>query len=532
MKMLRRMRSLGWIGVVVGCLLMQSALTFAAAPVVYDFRLLQAEVRLPAVKAYVEVTGVNDLPAKGLEPSLFKGKLADNSITVKKVTPFEDAGEGIAYVLLVDVSKSLTPSQFQMMRETLASFLDTMADKDQAALVTYGSQVKVLQDYTKNRGTLKTQLLQLSRSDDETAFYAALERGLTIARSAGADVPRYRAIVSLTDGVNDLGGGASLADIQKQLARDPIPLYLIGFLDGKPTPDEERALSDMKEFAKVSGGRYYDGRGRDWREIYFSVVRSIRNSFVVELDAPGIRSDGQPMTLEMSVAGSNKTWNEKLNVTVPAGGSAGNIDANKEKADKAAADAAKESDGQWIYIGAGILLLAGLAIGGWVWWRGRRRIDGAQTGTMPVMPASVAPAPVSAPATAPVSTPVPAVAAVAVNLPDTGTDSPVQDAGVVGLMVRLTRTHEGPPPNQLDFELSDRVVLGNDPTLSHMVFENDPVMGPAHCALAFEQGFVYVESMGAWDTLVNGATLNGRQRIEEQDILQMGQTEMRITFPF
>jgi Mg-chelatase subunit ChlD len=511
-------------------LLLQIGVVSAAAPAVYDFRLIQAEAKLPGLRAYVDVTGVNDLPAKGIDPTLFKGKLADKPVTVKKVTPFEESGEGIAYILLVDVSKSLTAEQFRSMKETLNSFVDSMSDKDQAALITYGSQVKVLQEYTRNKGAIRNHLTQLSRADDDTAYYAALEKGLSLAKSAGAEVPRYRVVITLTDGVNDLSGGATKADIQNLLSRDPVPLYLVGFLDGKPTVAEEKALADMKDFARISGGRYYDGRGRDWRGIYFSMVRSIRNAFVLDMDVPDLKSEGQPMTLEMSLAAANKTWNEKLAITVPASG----IIAEKKENGQVKPKSSEEGrSGSWIYVAAGVLIALGLAIGAWIWLKGRRAKESLPedppAGTFATPPG--APAPSAPPPSGPPSS-APAAAAIDAKLPDTATEAEaVQDANVVGLMVRLTRTHEGPPPNQIDFELSERVVLGNDPARSHLVFDGDPVMAGAHCSLLLKDGYVYVEDIDGNITQVNGVAVSGKRRLEEQDILNMGQTEMRITFP-
>lgn len=501
-------------------MLLQIGAVSAAAPAVYDFRLIQAEAKLPMLRAYVDVTGMNDLPAKGLDSTIFKGKLADKPVNVKKVTPFEESGEGIAYTLMVDVSKSLTADQFRSMKETLNSFVDSMSDKDQAALITYGSQVRVLQEYTRNKGAIRNHLAQLARTDDDTAYYAALEKGLTLAKAAGADVPRYRVVITLTDGVNDLSGGATKTDIQNLLSRDPIPLYLVGFLDGKPTVAEEQALADMKELAKISGGRYYDGRGRDWRGIYFSMVRSIRNAFVLDMDVPDLKSEGQPMTLEMSLAAANKTWNEKLAITVPASGI---IAEKKENGQGKPKSSDEGKSGNWIYLAAGALIVLGLAIGAWIWLKGRRtkdprpEVSPAETyASPPLTPAPISPAP------SPLES----------KLPDTATEAElVQDANVVGLMVRLTRTHEGPPPNQIDFELSERVVLGNNPTKSHLVFDGDPVMAGAHCALILMDGYVYVEDIDGNVTQVNGVAVSGKRRLEEQDILNMGQTEMRITFP-
>ena len=101
-----------------------------------------------------------------------------------------------------------------------------------------------------------------------------------------------------------------------------------------------------------------------------------------------------------------------------------------------------------------------------------------------------------------------------------------------GVLIRLTRIHEGPPPQQLEIEITDRVVLGSDPGFSHLVFENDGEIAPAHCEIEFEEGRLYLRDLASTQgTFLNGVALTARQSLEEHDVVKIGRTEMRITFP-
>jgi hypothetical protein len=101
-----------------------------------------------------------------------------------------------------------------------------------------------------------------------------------------------------------------------------------------------------------------------------------------------------------------------------------------------------------------------------------------------------------------------------------------------GVLTRLTRIHEGPPPDQLEFEIVDQVVLGSDPAVSHLVFENDREIASKHCRMFLEGGRLYLQDLASpQGTFLNGVELTSKQCIEEQDILKIGRTEMRITFP-
>ena len=489
-----------------------SPTVWGAPPTVYDFRLTQGSARLPTVTVYADIIGAGEVPAKGLKKEDFTAKIGPAPAKVSRITPFEDTKEGIGYVLLVDVSKSLSAAQFAQMKDTLAAFVDAMSNRDQAALVTFGSEVKMVQEFSSNRGKLKEKLAELRPTADDTAFYGGLDKAVAVARAGGAEVPGRRVVITLTDGVNDIAGGVSKGDISAKLSADPVPLYLIGYVQGTPTAEEQSAMGVMKDFAAQSGGRFYDGRSGGWRGIYFAISRSIRNAFVIELDAAGFRSEGAAYPLELSLAAANRTWTSKLQLTVPAGGTAAATQGSPAPAGQTGGGekaAGYPEASSWM-MGVAAAILA-VAVAGWFWFR-RRRVAAPTTPAPAVEPTIVAPTPNEPPALSPTA----GVAAVP----------------AAGVLTRLTRIHEGPPPHQLEIEIVDRVVLGSDPAVSHLVFEQDREIAPAHCEIFFEAGRLYLQNLAATgDTFLNGVALTARQSLDEQDVLKIGRTEMRITFP-
>jgi hypothetical protein len=350
----------------------------------------------------------------------------------------------------------------------------------------------VVQEFTPNRSKIKEKLAALGPTDQETAFYGGIDKGIAVARSGGPGVPMRKAIITLSDGVNDLTGGVSKGDISGRLAIDPVPLFLIGFVPGQPTAAEESAVGVMKDFARLSGGRYYDGRGGDWRGIYFAITRAIRSAFLIEVDVPNFRSEGSVYELTMTLAATNRAWTEKIQLTVPSGGAVAASAAGKPaEADKSAIAAA--GGNPWLFAGLAALLIAGAGL--WYWLHRR-----ARTAPSPDKPAA---GPIAAPATAP------------------------------GVLVRLTRIPEGPSPNPFEIEILDRVILGSDPGFSHLVFDNDSDISPAHCEILFESGRLYVRDLASsQNTFLNQVALTEKACIiEEGDILTLGSVGLRISFP-
>lgn len=468
----------------------------AALPTVYDLRLLQATATLPEVKLYADIVGNGDIPAKGLRPDDVKVMVGNSSARVTRLKPFEDAKEGVGFVLLVDISKSLSAEQFSLMKNTLAAFVESMAEVDRVALVTFGQGVKVIQDFTANRGKIKEQIANLAPTDEETAFYGGIDQAISLARAGEAEIPSRRVVITLTDGVNDMAGGVNKVDIADRLKADPVPLYLIGFLQGRPSAEEESAIGVMKTFSRLSGGRYYDGRDGEWRGIYFAISRAIRSAFVIEAEVPNFRSEGAVFPVTVTLTAANRVWTEKLDLTIPVGGV---VASGPEKlsvapapsADKGAGKNISLMDSRWIWIAA--VMIAIFCLGGIV-LRKRR------TKSLPITDST----------------------------PPTDLQANVQP----GVLVRLSRLHEGTLSSQFDIEIVDRVIIGSDPRISHLVLDEDREIAAAHCEIVFENGLLYMHDLSSrCGTYLNGIALTERQRIEENDILRIGRIEMRIEFP-
>ena len=121
-----------WVSVLAIVLMAgQSFPVLAAPPTIYDFRMTQGTANLPDIKAYVDIVGAGEVPAKGLQKEDLQAKVGSISVKVSRLIPFEDAKEGVGYVLLVDISKSLSAAQFSLMKETLTAFVDAMSERDQ-----------------------------------------------------------------------------------------------------------------------------------------------------------------------------------------------------------------------------------------------------------------------------------------------------------------------------------------------------------------------------------------------------------------
>jgi hypothetical protein len=121
---------------------MVATIASATGPVVLHLR--QVWAPLPELWVYYDVDGESiETP----DASLFTATVGTHPARVEKISRFEDTLEGVSYVLLVDISRPLK-LQFSQVQKALKQWVQSLKAEDRAAIMTFGEEVKVVQDFT------------------------------------------------------------------------------------------------------------------------------------------------------------------------------------------------------------------------------------------------------------------------------------------------------------------------------------------------------------------------------------------------
>jgi Ca-activated chloride channel homolog len=195
----------------------------------------------------------------------------------------------INVAILMDTSGSMAGTKIEAARRAAARFISDLQDKDQAALVSFNTDVKTESDFTENLPKVqqKIELLDAEKQSG-TCFYDALYSAIQLS----ASIPDgRRAIVVLTDGVDTLPNGATCSkytdqDIIDLATRETtrVPLYTLGLGNSVDTKGLER-------LAARTGGLYQfaaDPGGLD--QVFESLAEQLRSQYrlnYVSIAAPG-----------------------------------------------------------------------------------------------------------------------------------------------------------------------------------------------------------------------------------------------------
>ncbi len=160
--------------------------------------------------------------------------------------------ENLRLVLAVDVS---TPeSDLAGVKAAALSVVDGFSPKDRLALVSFGDEVQVVREFTNNQEELATAIDNLRSAGSFTALNEATAQA---ARLATQVQEGRRAVVIITDRLDNTETNVSFGEALETAAAAGLPVYLVGY-GARMTASEP-----LEGQLQSTGGRYVtlDGAG-------------------------------------------------------------------------------------------------------------------------------------------------------------------------------------------------------------------------------------------------------------------------------
>jgi Mg-chelatase subunit ChlD len=488
-KLMRHSRYRAIFGKLAGWLLvwvMAAALpSMTVASDMATFRVSQTVAQLPEITVYLEASNTDGSTALPVPKNNLAGTLGTYPATVKSLQTFGATGEGVAYIFLVDVSKSLKQKQFGQMRQVLNTWIDSMTERDRAAVISFGADVRTIQDFTADKGALKKTVAGLSPTDNYTKLHECLVRAEELGDSRmDTDIPRRRAILILSDGEDDHPGGLTRQMVLEKLRVNPVPIYAVGFSNLQGA-EKERNLKSLGEFAVTSGGSFLRVDDAQFDQACDRMWHRIRNVWVAQLQCDACQGDGNVHRLQLTLADDGKKISEGMDIRLLASATPQPVEkAAEKKAGKVKSLDVEPSKAQedWTpFVVVGIILLA-LIIGIIVWRRTRR----------PLMP-------------------------------------PPPPPSRYGKRLRFTPIRGDAMSEPQEVTLYEHLVLGRDAQCD-IALTDDKKLSRQHCELTLQKGEIYIRDLGSKNgTLVNGVPITGPVQLENDDTILLGNTELRLS---
>ena len=276
----------------------------AQTPAAASLRLSQAvqiDAPTPTLRAYVDVLDTDGEPIRVLAPEALTATIGEAAADTIGVEALTNSNEGVAYIFLVDVSRSLSGQEFDRIRGAIDLWVDSLGPADRVAVIAFGEASRVELDFTNDFDAARVALARLGPTDDLTVFHRALRDGLELARRRDADLPGRRVLVVLSDG-KDEGSGLTTDDVLTTLRADPVPIYAIGFSRLRSESERSRYLALLNRLASISGGAYVEAAQTTMEQSYAAMLAAARRVWAATFTCAACRLDGESYRLQVHLA--------------------------------------------------------------------------------------------------------------------------------------------------------------------------------------------------------------------------------------
>ncbi|MFO0623271.1 MAG: FHA domain-containing protein [Polyangia bacterium] len=206
-----------------------------------------------------------------------------------KVDPFERAGQELYVVLAVEISALFAPS-FDKVKETLREFLESLPPRTKVKLVQFGYELEPTPVFLAP-GALLPIIDDINPDDQgDVQLINAIQAGLVALnkvqpgkdKSGESLPPPRKAIVVLSDGMNQLMDRKTFKRIGDVLRQNGVPLFPIGF-----SPRDDRGpLLNLGELAKRSSGTFrWAQKDTDLKEQFQNLSEELKKGHVFTFSA-------------------------------------------------------------------------------------------------------------------------------------------------------------------------------------------------------------------------------------------------------
>jgi Ca-activated chloride channel family protein len=239
----------------------------------------------------------------------------------QKLTFFSRTQQPIALALLLDTSASMD-ERMGIAQEAAIGFAKQLRKEDQAEVIDFDSQVRILQAFTNDAATLEKAIRQTTPNGSTSlynAIYISLQELKKIKATSTADI-RRQAIVLLSDG-DDTSSLIEFDDVLDRAKRSETAIYAIGLRAGEIARREfKEAEFVLKQLANETGGRaYFVNDARELQKIYQAIWDELSSQYSIAYSSGNPKRDGAWRRIQVRVTRPNTSARTKLGYYGPTG---------------------------------------------------------------------------------------------------------------------------------------------------------------------------------------------------------------------
>lgn len=234
---------------------------------------------------------------------------------------FSRTQQPISLAILLDTSASME-ERMNIAQEAAIGFARQLRTEDEASVIDFDNQVRILAPFTSDAATLEAAIRQ-TRANGSTSLYNAIYislRELKKTRATSTEDIRRQAIVVLSDG-DDTSSLMPYEDVLEVAKRSETAIYAIGLRQGEQGRREfKEAEFVLRQLSQETGGRaFFPSDARDLPKIYQTISEELSNQYSLAYSSSNPLRNGAWRRIVVRVDRENVTARTKQGYYAPSG---------------------------------------------------------------------------------------------------------------------------------------------------------------------------------------------------------------------
>jgi Ca-activated chloride channel family protein len=239
----------------------------------------------------------------------------------QKLTFFSATQQPISLAILLDTSASME-ERMGIAQEAAIGFTRQLHKDDQAEVIDFDSQVRVLSPFTGDGASLE-KAIKATTANGSTSLYNAVYialKDLKKVKAANSSEIRRQAIVLLSDG-DDTSSLIEFDQVLDLAKRSETVIYCIGLRQGEIARREfKEAEFVLKQLSNETGGRaYFPTDARELAKIYQSIWDELSSQYTMAYSSGNPKRDGAWRRVQVRLTKQGLSARTKLGYYGPTG---------------------------------------------------------------------------------------------------------------------------------------------------------------------------------------------------------------------
>ncbi|WP_326533857.1 FHA domain-containing protein [Pseudorhodoferax sp.] len=470
----------------------------------------QVADRTPDLAVFLNGSGMPAVPAGGTAP-LVTAALGNVALPLKSSAAW-DRAQGLSLVVALDVSRSLGQAGMQALRGGVLHVLPKLPPRSQAALLAIGDEVRTVRGFGPAAELGEAALAGLDADAPETALYEGLLTAQELAARAADTLPLRRAVLLLTDGLDDSRKGFGREEALGKAAEADAPVFALVLVPQRMSSKQREDIKVLAQIARASGGNLLQSTAPELNRNLQRLLDEAQQAQLLMLDCKACLRDGVARMLQLGVKYSDVTLQDTRSVRLVAPPPVAVVEPVAPAASAAAppashpAPAPMREDG-WLQ--RLLARLAALALWHWL------VLGAVVVGVVWVVQRRKEPPPEPPPDAQPSDGP---------RLDGVVIIAPQPDGGEHRT---ITLDIDGQGRRQVRVGTAE-LLLGRAGS-SDVATGGDAEASKRHAALYLQRGALMLRDLGSSNgTYLNGTRLVRPEPVHDRDVIRIGRTELRV----